>query len=79
MGPWYDEAYFRATGQPGPTGLLTDLDRHRHPDAPRKRDRVTFPVVLVVLLIAGAAAATAGFSDGLLSDDGALAAYSSRP
>ena len=79
MGPWYDEATFRAIGRPGETGLLTDLHRHRHPNAARTRDRVTLPAVLVVLLIVGAAAATAGFSGGALSEDGALAAYSSRP
>ena len=81
MGPWYDEAYFRATGRSGETGLLTNLDRHRHPNASRRRDRFTLPAAALVLLIAGAAVVSTGLSGGILADNGALAAadYSSRP
>ncbi len=68
MGPWYDEAYFRQSGQPGRDGLLTDLNRNRDPRAPRPKDRITLPAAAIVLLLVGAAGLGASLTGGTRSN-----------
>ena len=78
MGPYYDTAITQRLARHPEATLLTDLQRHERFLPPGGRQgRLTFPVVLMVLVFVAAGVFTQ--SDPPEADRAAPADYSSRP